>query len=55
MARVKMIYYMDILSSWCYFAEDAIAKVRSRFGEDLDFEWRIAQAVASVNGIPPRW
>jgi predicted DsbA family dithiol-disulfide isomerase len=42
MAAVKMIYYMDILSSWCFFAEDPLAKVRSRFGSDLDYEWRIA-------------
>jgi predicted DsbA family dithiol-disulfide isomerase len=42
MAAVKMIYYMDILSSWCFFAEGPLAKVRSRFGADLEFEWRIA-------------
>lgn len=42
MATVKLIYYVDILSSWCSFAEPALAKVRSRFGSDLDYEWRIS-------------
>ena len=42
MASVKMIYYLDILSSWCTFVEPALAKVRSRFGSDLDYEWRIS-------------
>jgi predicted DsbA family dithiol-disulfide isomerase len=42
MPAVKMIYYLDILSSWCFFAEDAIAKIKSRFGADLEYEWRIA-------------
>jgi predicted DsbA family dithiol-disulfide isomerase len=42
MAAVKMIYYMDILSSWCFFAEGPLAKLKSRFGSDLEYEWRIA-------------
>ena len=43
MARVEMTYYVDALSSWCLIAEDAIARVRSEFGDALSFEWRIAQ------------
>ena len=42
MAAVKMIYYLDVLSSWCAFAEKPLAKLRSHFGSDLDYEWRIA-------------
>jgi predicted DsbA family dithiol-disulfide isomerase len=42
MAAVKMIYYMDVLSSWCTFVDGPLAKVRTRFGADLEFEWRIA-------------
>lgn len=42
MAAVKIIYYTDVLSSWCMFAEEPLAKLRSRFGSDLDYEWRIA-------------
>jgi predicted DsbA family dithiol-disulfide isomerase len=42
MAAVKIIYYMDILSSWCTYAEGPLAKIRSRFGPDIEYEWRIA-------------
>jgi predicted DsbA family dithiol-disulfide isomerase len=42
MAAVKIIYYLDVLSSWCTFAEDALEKVRAKFGLDLDCEWRLA-------------
>lgn len=42
MAAAKIIYYTDILSSWCTFAEEPLAKVRARFGADLDYEWRVA-------------
>ena len=43
MAAAKTIYYTDILSSWCSFAEEPLAKVRAR-GADLDYEWRISFA-----------
>ncbi|HEY5094210.1 MAG TPA: DsbA family protein [Candidatus Eremiobacteraceae bacterium] len=42
MAAVKIVYYLDILSSWCTFAEASLEKVRTKFGSDLDFEWRLA-------------
>jgi predicted DsbA family dithiol-disulfide isomerase len=42
MAAVKMIYYMDVMSSWCTYSEPAIAEVRKRFAGDLAYEWRIA-------------
>ncbi len=45
-----MIYYLDVMSSWCTYAEPAIAEVRKRFGDDLDYEWRIA---AVKDGQPP--
>jgi predicted DsbA family dithiol-disulfide isomerase len=37
-----MIYYLDVMSSWCTYSEPAIAEVRKRFGDDLAYEWRIA-------------
>jgi predicted DsbA family dithiol-disulfide isomerase len=42
MAAAKIVYYTDVLSSWCTFAEEPLAKVRARFGSDLDYEWRVA-------------
>jgi predicted DsbA family dithiol-disulfide isomerase len=42
MAKVAMTYYLDVLSSWCLIAEDALARARSEFGDRIDVEWRIA-------------
>jgi|SRR5579863_2748227 len=42
MAQVRMVYYVDVLSSWCLVAEDALDEVRKTFGSQIDVEWRIA-------------
>ncbi|MBV8082749.1 MAG: DsbA family protein [Candidatus Eremiobacteraeota bacterium] len=42
MAKLKLIYYMDVLSSWCFAAEEPLARLRERLGGRLDYDWRIA-------------
>lgn len=42
-ALVTMIYYVDVLSSWCYVADRALERVREKYADELHFEWRIAQ------------
>lgn len=42
MVKVKLTYFVDVLSSWCLIAEDALDRVRREFGDRLDYEWRIA-------------
>lgn len=42
MRRAKVVYFLDLLSSWCLVAEEALDKVRHEFGDRLDYEWRIA-------------
>lgn len=49
MAKLKIVYYLDVLSSWCLIAEEALAKVREEFGERIDYEWRIAALRDSLN------
>ena len=51
---MQLIYYMDVLSSWCYYAEPAIRRVRETFGDRLRYEWRIAwiDGGATVNYKP---
>ncbi|MDE2571353.1 MAG: DsbA family protein [bacterium] len=39
---MQITYYLDILSSWCLSAEDAIARLRAEHGARIDFEWRVA-------------
>jgi predicted DsbA family dithiol-disulfide isomerase len=41
MARVKLVYYVDVLSSWCLVADGALDEVRKSFGPQVDIEWRI--------------
>lgn len=39
---VKVTYYLEILSSWCHWTEPAWQALKARFGDRVDFEWRIA-------------
>lgn len=39
---VKLRYYTDVLSSWCWYCEPKLAEVRAKYGSRLSFEWRIA-------------
>jgi predicted DsbA family dithiol-disulfide isomerase len=41
-APVRITYYLDLMSSWCLWAEPAWAELRERFAGRVDFEWRIA-------------
>jgi predicted DsbA family dithiol-disulfide isomerase len=42
MTRLKLTYYVDVLSSWCFVVEPALARLRQTLGQRLDYEWRIA-------------
>ncbi|TAM92736.1 disulfide bond formation protein DsbA [bacterium] len=39
---MQITYYLDVLSSWCLIADDAVARIRSEHGARIDFAWRIA-------------
>ena len=47
---MKLTYYLEVVSSWCYWAEPAWAELKRRYAGRVDFEWRIALMDAS--GIP---
>lgn len=41
--KLTVTYYLDIVSSWCYWAEPAWAELKRRFaGAPVEFQWRIA-------------
>ncbi len=42
MPDVTLTYYLEILSSWCYWAEPAWTELKSRYSGRVQFEWRIA-------------
>jgi len=52
MRRVRLVYYLDVLSSWCLVAEGALDKVRREFGDRLEYEWRIAALRDSFDYTP---
>ncbi|TAM77723.1 disulfide bond formation protein DsbA [bacterium] len=39
---MEITYYLDVLSSWCLIAEDAVARIRGEHGARIDITWRIA-------------
>ncbi len=43
MAHVEIIYYVDVLSSWCYIADRALEQIEAKYGESVRIDWRIAQ------------
>jgi predicted DsbA family dithiol-disulfide isomerase len=48
--KLKITYYLDVASSWCYLAEPAWAGLKERYAGRADFEWKIALMDAA--GLP---
>lgn len=42
MAAVTITYYLDVLSSWCHWAEPAWADLKARYSGRVEFGWKIA-------------
>ncbi len=41
--NIKVTYYLDVTSSWCYWAEPAWAELKRRYAKSpVEFEWQIA-------------
>ena len=43
MAHVDLIYYVDVLSSWCHIADRAVERIEEKYGSNVRLDWRIAQ------------
>ncbi len=39
---MKVTYYVEVLSSWCYWAEPVWAELKAKYAGRAQFEWRIA-------------
>ncbi|MBI2498444.1 MAG: disulfide bond formation protein DsbA [Opitutae bacterium] len=40
---MKITYYLEVISSWCYWAEPAWAELKQRYApRGVEFEWKIA-------------
>lgn len=42
MADVTVTYYLEILSSWCYWVEPVWTELKRRYAGRAQFEWKIA-------------
>ena len=40
---VKTTYYLEVISSWCHWAEPAWAELKGRYADRVAFSWKIAQ------------
>ncbi len=41
--NVNVTYYLDVVSSWCYWAEPAWAELKERYAKSpVEFSWKIA-------------
>jgi len=45
---VRITYYLDVISSWCYWAEPAWAELKKRYADRVEFNWKIAQMPAEA-------
>ena len=41
-AAMKVTYFLEVLSSWCHWAEPTWADLKNRYSGSIDFEWKIA-------------
>jgi predicted DsbA family dithiol-disulfide isomerase len=41
-AAMKITYYLEVSSSWCYWAEPAWSELKRRYAGRVDFQWKIA-------------
>lgn len=49
--NVKITYYLDVISSWCYWAEPAWAELKQRYAKSpVEFNWAIA--LIDESGMP---
>jgi predicted DsbA family dithiol-disulfide isomerase len=44
----KITYYLEVSSSWCYWAEPAWAELKRRYEGKVEFGWKIAQMPAEA-------
>jgi predicted DsbA family dithiol-disulfide isomerase len=48
---VKVTFYLEVISSWCHWAEPAWAELKRRYASRTEFDWKIAQMPESAYPI----
>jgi hypothetical protein len=39
---MKVTYYLEVISSWCYWAEPAWAEIKQHYAAQAEFNWKLA-------------
>ena len=47
---MKVTYYLEVISSWCYWAEPAWAELKQRYAGQVEFGWKLA--LMDTSGLP---
>jgi predicted DsbA family dithiol-disulfide isomerase len=45
---MKVTYFLDVSSSWCYWAEPAWTELKKRYAGDAEFHWKITHLPAEA-------
>src|SRR5258708_31342629 len=45
---VSVTYYLEVISSWCFWAEPAWTELKQRYEGKVQFGWKIAQMPAEA-------
>src|SRR5947208_8336437 len=45
---VKVTYYLEVISSWCFWAEPTWTELKRRYDGKVEFGWKIAQMPAET-------
>jgi Predicted dithiol-disulfide isomerase involved in polyketide biosynthesis len=48
--KISITIYLDVVSSWCFWAEPTWLELKKRYGESIEFDWKIALMDAA--GLP---
>lgn len=49
-APIKLTYYLDLVSSWCFYAEPMYADLKRRYSGQIEFGWK--SALIPPDGLP---
>jgi len=47
---MKITYYLEVISSWCHWAEPAWAELKQRYAGRVEFDWKLA--LMDGSGLP---
>jgi predicted DsbA family dithiol-disulfide isomerase len=47
---ITITYYLDVISSWCFWAEPAWADLKARYANEVKFQWKLA--LLDQSGLP---